>query len=251
MAYTFTHYPVDHAKKVRPRDRVYYVVNCDSAILDATVKINGVYIYKDAALVSSYEGSLVLEDANKKATVRLRPVDYWQSNTKYEVEVWVKETAGAAEHTETWDFTTGVYCLEDDYPTVSTMDQAIMTGFADSYCERLRQALMLICTDSVEQFPQARTIIKLSCMTELKTILAGVLDFDLVKDIHLCDRHSVVAINTGLRRYLSVAKNAINELKLKEEAKQLLRDYLESKSPIYVVNAVAVIVVLATRGLNL
>lgn len=253
MAFTFTHYPADHAKKVRPRDKVYYVVYCDSAITDMTIKVNGVYIYKklELILIPSYDGTYVPEDANKKATVRFWPIVYWQSNTKYEIEIWVKETAGATEHTETWDFTTGVYCLEDDYPTVSTMDQAIMTGFADSQCERLRRALMLICTDSTAQFPQARTIIWLSCMTELKTILAGVLDFDLVKNIHLCDRKSVVAVQTGLRRYMSMAKNAVNELKLKEEAKQLLRDYLESKSPIYAVNAVAAIIVLATRGLNL
>lgn len=249
MAYTFTHYPVDHEQKVRPRSKVYCLAVLDEAMLNITVKVDGVQIFDGSSFIPSYEGSFLSEDADKKLTLRFRPNDYWQSNTKYAIEVWWEDVGGP--HTETWDFTTGVYCFEDDYPTVTAMDQAIMDGFADSQCERLRRALMLVCTDSAEAFPQARTIIWLSCMIELKTILAGVLDFDLVKDLHLCDRKSVVAVHVGLRRYLSLAKNAIDELKLKEEAKQLLRDYLESKSPIYAVNAVAAIVVLATRGLNL
>ena len=88
-------------------------------------------------------------------------------------------------------------------------------------------------------------------MTELKTILAGVLDFDLAESVILCDRRSVVSIRADLRAYMSVARGAIDELKLKEDAKKLLRDYLDSASPIYAVNTMAAIVVLATRGLNL
>jgi hypothetical protein len=248
MAYTFTNYPINHAKKVRPREKVYCLAALDVAMLNITVKVDGVQIFDGSTFIPSYEGTFLNEAAGKRLTLRFRPSDYWQSNTKFDIEVWWDDAVGP--HTETFDFTTGVYCFEDDYPTVSTMDQAIMTGFADSRCERLRQVLMRICTDSSERFPQARTIVWLACVTELRTILAGVVDYDLVQDLHLCDRKSTIAIYADLRRYFALAKSAVDELKLKDEAKKMLLDYIESSSPIYAVNAVAAIVVLATRGLT-
>lgn len=249
MANTFTNYPEDHTKDVRPRLKAYCVVTDDDEFSSITIKVNDKFAYDDGAFLPNYEGTVVAEGLTK-LTFRFIPLSYWQSNTKYTIEVvWQNGVAG--KYTETWDFTTGTYCFEDDLPTPSTMDQAIMTGFVSSQCERLRQALMLVCTDSAEQLVQARTIIWLSSMTELRTILAGTLDFDLVEDLHLCDRRGVVPVLASLRTYLTLAKKAVDELKLKKEAKALLRDYLESRSPIYVVNAVAAIVVLATRGLNL
>ena len=249
MANTITYYPVDHDRTVRPRSKVYWMALLDDAMITLTVTVNGVQVFDGSVFVPGYVGTFLNEDAGKKLTLRFMPNDYWQAGTQYDIVVGWTDAGGP--HSEAWDFTSSAYCFEDDYPTISTMDQAIMTGFVDSKCEKLRKLLMGVCTDSAEQFSQARTIIWLACMTEVKTILAGVLDFSLVENIHLCDRRSVVYVNAGLSPYMSLIKGAIIELKLKEEAKQLLRDYLESRSPIYAVNAVAAIVVLATRGLNL
>ena len=162
MAYTFTKFPADKAKNVRPRTKAYMHALLDLRMLDVTVKINGVLVYTVAGGFASSYWSYILEvDAGLDLTVRLRPLDYWQSNTQYTIEVWWDD--GVDEFTETWTFTTGVYCLEDDYPTVSTMDQAIMTGFATSQSDRLRRALMLVCSNSGKFLSQRQ--VRFSCVT--------------------------------------------------------------------------------------
>ena len=255
VSVAFTNFPKDLSINVSHRVKASVTITCETAILDTIIMANGKPIYVNGVFSPDFWGTVLFENSDKKVTVYFRPVVYWEASKQYDIGVWVKQTGGGAqEDTDVWDFTTGAYrshCFEDQSVAISAMDQAIMDGYASSSSERVRQALMRVSTKTVESFIQARTIIYLSTMTELKTILAGVLDFSLVEDLRLCDRRSVIDMHADLRRYLPLARHAVDELKLKEEAKRLLKDYLDSSSPIYVVNAVAVVVVLATRGLNL
>jgi hypothetical protein len=106
--------------------------------------------------------------------------------------------------------------------------------------------LLRICTTSSDLNIQARSVLHAASITDLRTVLAQYIDFSLVTGIRLCDRMSVMSIHQALLRYLEFVPAAILEIPdISNEARQLLERYTQSKSSVYVVNAIAAMVVLA------
>ena len=137
-------------------------------------------------------------------------------------------------------------CFEDDIPAPTATDTLLINGFpAYPNCDKLRQLIMQGCTTSKDSLVQARTLMHLATKTDMKTILAGLFDYSLVDDIKLCDRVPFLTLEQMLRRYNKIFLAAIDEVpSLTLEAKELIMSYYEGSSPVYMVNAVALVVLL-------
>ena len=78
-----------------------------------------------------------------------------------------------------------------------------------------------------------------------RLLLDGGFDLILVEDIRLCDQRAILEIHEKLLPYRATIEAAIQQVpKLTAESRQILKTYLDSNSPVYVVNATAAIIVL-------
>jgi hypothetical protein len=171
----------------------------------------------------------------------------WQANKQYEIEVYAEDIEGA-NNTQISTFTTGVpICFEDNLPALTQLEAKIIAGTGYPNTDKLLKLFLSKCTQSVSKHIQARTLMwHAASVTDLRSLLTGIFDFNLTATIQLCDRQPVSVIYSALASKVSLAYAAINETTIvNEHAKQLMRTRLNNNSPVYVVNTMAVILMMA------
>lgn len=171
----------------------------------------------------------------------------WQPNKQYEIEAYAADKEGA-NNTQISTFTTGIpICFEDNPPALTQLEAKIIAGTGYTNTDKLLKLFLANCTQSVSKHVQARTLMwQAASVTDLRSLLTGLFDFDLTSNIQLCDRQPVSAIYSALSSKVGLAYAAINETTIiNEHAKQLMRTRLDNNSPIYVVNTIAVILMMA------
>jgi len=139
-------------------------------------------------------------------------------------------------------------CFEDMETTRYTkLEQKLLSGLGLPNVDKLREALLRDATMSPVRKVQVRTLLWLVTLTDLQGTLAGLVDFTLVgPDVQLCDRNTVKDIHGKLSRLLPTALRAVEEIpNMVPEAKAMLAGRLDNNSPVYVVNAMATVVVSA------
>lgn len=214
----------------------------------------GDFSYVGGEVVGNYQPGFVGKvtgdpmDQATGVTFHFIPNDYWIPDTQYTVACTAQDNEPIPnQNTLSGTFRTDIpLCFEDDLPERTAVDDALIDGFpAYPNSNKLRQLLMQRGTTSSNKFIQARTLMYLATKTDMRTVLAGLFDYTLVDNIRLCDRESFLSVRQILPRYNKVVLAAIEEIpSLSRTAKDMILQYYRSKSPIYVVNAVALIVLL-------
>lgn len=216
------------------------------------------YAIKDGEIQSGYEGGVFRGselDQDVGLTMWVRPLSKkWLEETEYQVETYVEDREFIPnENLVTGTFTTGVStCFEDSLPRATTTDTLLSTPLTDyPNCERLRRMITEFGTASTTNLVRARTLLHLATITDLKTILAGRVDYSLVDNIRLCDRLPVLDVYNKIVKYPRIVKDAIDEIpSITNEAKAAIMQQLRSNSAVYVVNAAAIAVVLCVLMSN-
>jgi hypothetical protein len=260
--------PADGALKVPVRDylrvRIYDDTVDFTAIVRNTVWISVNYMISGVVQPPIYAvkngviqpGFIGRTEGNEAApggiTFIVRPTEHWPERTPVTVTAYAEDAEFSA-NSENSDFTTDVYvCFEDDMPAFSALELKLSRPFLATHAdaEKLRRLLFEVCSYSTKAQVRARTMMFLSSMTDMRTMLAGGrFTFAWVDDIKLCDRKPVTDVYKALRSYLNVAKAAALVVPgVSTAGKTLLTRYLASNSMIYVVNAVALTVVLTALG---
>lgn len=183
-------------------------------------------------------------------TLYIRPMEhYWLPDTEITIRSYVRDLqAIEVESIRQVSFRTGpAVCFEDSVPSPVSMETTIVAGFPNyPKTDLLRSRLMLHCTNSKVLQVQARTVMYLGAVSDLRPILAfnDVFNFSWVDNIRLCDRKNIISIYNDMRKYRQTLYDALSELPFSPAALTLLKTYVTSSSPIHVVNATAAIVVL-------
>lgn len=180
-------------------------------------------------------------------TFHFVPTSRWLPDTLYTLTATVNDNEGTANtNTIIGTFRTDIpACFEDALPSRTALDNTLISGFAYPNGEQLRKILMQECSQSASQLVRARTVMHLANATDLRTILAENFDFALIDEIRLCNRRAILDIHQVLMRYKKNILAAIDEIpRLTNETRDFLRRYVGSASPVYVVNAIAAIVLL-------
>lgn len=185
-------------------------------------------------------------DADGVAYSVLPRIGHWQANTTYTVQAYAQDVEGSS-NLEQQTFRTGdAGCFEDLGLQPETIDIQIAQTLPFENLEKLRNAIMRNCTSSADTNVQARTLLYLASMTDLRTLLARYVDFSLVDNVRLCDRRPVLDVHAALLRYSGAVASGLREIpNLSSEGRKLLERYTASRSTVYVVNAIATAVVLA------
>lgn len=207
-----------------------------------------VYWVKDGAIRPQCVGSLSGDPLSLSGiSYSLLPRGgHWQANTTYTVQAYGADTEGSTNFVQQTFRTGGLACFEDLGLQAETIDAQIASALPYANLEKLRSVIMRSSTSSVDQNIQARTLLYLASMTDLRTILARYVNFALVDNIRLCDRRPVLEVHAALMRYAASIPLALAEIpNLPTEARKLLAHYSQSNSTVYAVNAVAAAVVLA------
>jgi hypothetical protein len=209
------------------------------------------YAIKDGEIQPGYEGGVAHGDPDEEegVTMWVRPlVGKWFESTQYQVETYVEDNEAIPNENLVvgWFRTKESVCFEDNLPTAAATDTLLSTTMTDyPNCEKLRRVIMENSTMSSSSLVRARTLMHLACITDLKTMLAGHFDYALVDDIRLCDRLPVLELYRKLVKYPTIIRNAIAEIpQLTNESRAAILQQLKSNSAIYVVNAVALTVLL-------
>ena len=232
---------------------ISYVTAGGSTLIRDVVKA-GDFQYAGGVVTGSYqpgfEGKVTGDPMNQETGVIFHfiPKDNWLPDTLYTITATARDNEGTPNvNTLIGTFRTDVpVCFEDDLPSRTALDTTLIDGLAYPNCEQLRKVLMQRCSQSSSQLVRARTLMHLATQTDLRTILAQNFDFALIDDIRLCDRQSALSVHSVVVKYKENILAAIDEVpRLTNATRDFLRQYIRSKSPIYVVNAVAVIVLLA------
>ena len=260
--------PVDGTLKVPVRDylrvRVYDDTVDFTAIVRSTVWITvnymvggvvqpPIYAVKYGVIQPGFIGRTEGDEAAPGGiTFIVRPTEHWPEKTPVTVTAYAEDAEFSA-NSENSDFTTDVYvCFEDDMPAFSALELKLSRPFLATHAnaDKLRRLLFEACSYSTKAQVRSRTMMFLSSMTDMRTMLAGGrFTFAWVDDIKLCDRKPITEVYRALRQYLNVAKAAVLETPgVSTEGKKLLTKYLASNSMVYVVNAVALTVVLTALG---
>jgi len=180
-------------------------------------------------------------------TYYLRLTVGWPENTRLTINAYAEDVEGSSSGANEIHFTTGLAnCFEDNLPMPSELDTKLLSSLSPfENAEKLRRLLLECCTQSFEPQVRARTLMYLAAVTDMRTFLATGFDFGQVEDVMLCERNSMLSIHQKMAPYLKFAHLAVDNLtKFSPEAKALLHKYLNGNSPVYVVNAVALAVVL-------
>ena len=176
-----------------------------------------------------------------------RPKNNWHPYTQYNITSYVEDNTGNANvNLLIGYFSTGpARCFEDTNTEATAYDLAIINSIQEPNAEKLRQLMLLNSTDSTNRLIQARAVMHLATKTDMRVLVSDVLDLSLVDEITLCDRKPVLTTYTKIIRYKKYALEALKALPVTRELQAVLEQYLNSESSIYVVNAMAVIVILA------
>lgn len=212
----------------------------------------------------SYVGGVVLGDYHKSFTGKITgdpldqetgvtfhfvPVENWLQDTLYTVTATIEDDdAPPNVNTLIESFRTDVpVCFEDDIPAPTALDTILIDGFPSlPNADKLRAIIMQHCSTSANQLVQARTLMHLATKTDMRTVLAGLFDYALVDDIQLCDRIPFLTVKQTIDRYKKIVPLAIEEIpSLTQTAKDMIMRYFYGNSPVYVVNAAALVVLLA------
>jgi len=194
----------------------------------------------DVAVQHEYTNSIL-----KKLTYRIRPKGgVWEESAAY-VPVVLAQDDDGSQNFEFIEFRTGVAThFEDDLPAVATADTQILTALPAAYphTEKLRRLLLQTCTESHVPQVQARTLLHYAAVTELRTLLAGTLDFALVDEYLFGDLYPIeqIAFRIGVT-YRDTLIGALNEV-LPQETRALLGDYLKKQTPLYPIGVACVMV---------
>lgn len=198
-----------------------------------------------------FEGKVTGDPLNQVTGVMFHfiPKSHWLPDTTYTVTATISDLSPAIPNQNTFigTFRTDVpLCFEDDMSDQTALDATLISGFpAYPNNDKLRQVLMQNCTTSKNRFIQARTLMYLATKTEMRTVIAGYFDYALVDSIKLCDRVPTLLVKQALDKYKKTVRAAIDEVpELTRTAKDMILQYYEGSSPIYVVNAVALVVLL-------
>lgn len=208
------------------------------------------YAIKDGQIQAGFEGGVYEGDPmdpDKGLTLWIRPLSgKWQELTTYKVETYVEDKEQVPnQNLLIGTFRTGAAtCFEDKASDPTDTDLLLMNQLPYSNCEELRNILMRAATTSGSNLVGVRTIMHLACATDLKTILAGRFDFALVEEIKLCDRLPVLDVYREVTKHSKTIGAALEELPLTSAGKNLIQQQLRSNSAVYVVSAVALIVLL-------
>lgn len=172
----------------------------------------------------------------------------WNPETTYTVHAYALDNGGSANLVSQTFRTDSLAraCFEDKSPVATTLDSKILSPLSGPNIEKIRSILLKACTKSNNGIVQARTLLHVACITELRSILAEFVDYDTVDSIKLCDRQPLLNIRRALLPYWAHVKPALQEINgLSLPARRMLERYTDSQSAIYAVNAVAAAIVLA------
>jgi hypothetical protein len=170
----------------------------------------------------------------------------WEVNKTYTVRAYTADIEGSPNFTQQTFRTTILACFEDILPEQDALDTKLLTPFSGTNIEKLRQIMLAACTTSKTAQVQARSLLHVAAITDLRAALAEVVDFGLVDSVKLCERQPILNIRRKLLPYWSLVKPALDEIpKLGLDARRMLERYTASQSVVYAVNAVAAAIVLA------
>ena len=228
-----------------------YGVNQDSIWARVSYTISGVYHESYAVYGGEIQYDYIGEIQGDPLTVAgitfvARPKRGWPENVMVTIYVYGEDIEGASNAGHITFFTKKALCFEDNLPTIDALETKLLTSLSPfENAEKLRRLMLECCSESSTGQVRARTLMYFSAVTDMRTFLAGSFDFSLVNDILLCNRRSMVDVYKKIIPYIQNALAAINDLNhISLEAKTLLKQYLNSNSPVYVVNAFALAVVL-------
>ncbi len=210
------------------------------------------YVIQGGEIQSGYEGWIEGgPDSATGMTYYFRPstLRRWDTSTEYTMQTYAEDNEGENNMVVS-SFTTSsiLVCFEDNLPDPTALDTSLMAAFNEPNSEKIRQILTLNCSNSYSAQVRARTVQHLASMTDFRTTVADVMNFTDVDDIRLCERRSVLDILSALQPYMEQINGALDALTMTQELRGLFRKNLTSSSPIYVVNAIAAIVVRAANA---
>lgn len=142
-------------------------------------------------------------------------------------------------------------CFEDAPPTPSALDvllQTPLTSAGFTAAEELRKLFMENVNTSLQA--RARTVLWYAAATELRTLLAMVTDLTKLDDIKLCYRATTLGVYAVLARYKKLIEDARDEVAqvVSERVLEPIDPFLASESPVHVVSAAAMLVILAVTA---
>ena len=209
------------------------------------------YAIKDGVVQPGFEGGVLRGDPmdpDTGVTMWMRPMSRkWLQETQYQVETYVEDNEFVPNENLVvgWFRTGESSCFEDNLPTPTETDTLLSRTLSYPNCEKLRMLIGETSTVSSLSLVRARTLLYLACITDLKTILAGLVDYSLVDEIQLCGRRPVLDVYNKVVKYPRVVRDAVYEIpNITGEARDAILKQLRSNSAVYVVNAVAIVVVL-------
>lgn len=206
------------------------------------------YAVENGAIANGFVGSISGDPLSADGvTFSFKPERNWPDLKPISLWAYAEdmEGAGATASPSPTIITTAVSeCFEDTEQDALPIETTLMSRMAPPNIDQLRRLLLGVCSKSSDQRIQARTLLYLATLTELKTLVASGFNYDWV-NVKLCDRTPILTIHALLRRHHKVFAAAIQELAVTKEARELLDKNRQSNSSIYVVNSAAVVVVLA------
>lgn len=264
-------YPSDGDDDVPIRTMVRVDIKDDpenfSGIAEATVWIRVTYVNVYGSTVTEYAvngGTLqtdffeVTKEGSGTATdgliYRFRPkTGKWPEVKMLTVEVYAEDTYTAS-NAQTFQFeTAGASCFEDAIPdSMTDIETMLVTAIASStlsHLEELRKFMLEKISTKGDAHVRTRTLLHLAGMTDLRATLAGVIDLALTES-RMCDRNPTMTIYNAVLRKRLLILAALREIGVSDQLADLLRKYIDSKSPVYVVNAAALVVVLGVAGVD-
>lgn len=208
------------------------------------------YAVLNGAVQPAYSGyTRGSADSSSGVTFYVRPKSKtWASQQRYNISVYAKDNEGQSNLETTFFDTATPECFEDlESSRFTVLEQKLLASVGAYNIDRVREALLRHGSLSPSRRVQARTLLYLANLTDLRGMLAGLVNFTLVgPSVKLCDRNRVIDIYAKMQTLKPTAVRAVDEIpNLRKEAHNLLRARLDNNAPVYVVNAMAVIVVAA------
>ena len=206
-----------------------------------------VYAVYAGAIQPGFIGEITGDPATVEGvTFRMSPIAGWEGNTHFTTDAYAVGSAGFGTTHESYFTTKPADCFEDSLPTMTELETKLLSSLVPfENAEKLRRLLLECCSESPVPQVRARTLMYLAAVTDMRTFLATGFDFSQVEDVLLCDRKSMLSVFHTMTPYLKYAHNAVDDLtRFSTEAKALLHKYLGNNSPVYVVNALALVIVL-------
>lgn len=215
---------------------------------EANGKTYDIYAVKDGQIQDDFEGFMTGSGTDPTGvTFHIRPATHlWNEETRYDITAYIHDNEINYTTRQSHFITDAAVCFEDlDSEVASDLDTKLAQDLGYTNVDKLRKILMKEATTATAQLVRTRTLLFLAAMTDLRTLVTGGFDLVLVEDVRLCDRRSILEIHEKLLPYRAIIEAAIQEVpRLTSESRQMLKKYLDSNSPVYVVNATAAIIVL-------